>query len=145
MDSIPPRLSPEETPPIHTLPEMHLHWRRIVGRPGFASRELWVTLLDPDHRVLPTLQVIEDLTRHPTRRFVRNLIGVYDDVLARSAPGGSIGMMLARPGGSTLTAADLRWSQALQCEATRRAVPLWPLFIAADDAVVPADPEDLAA
>ena len=58
---------------------------------------------------------------------------------------GRVAVLLSRPGEGPLRASDRRWGRALLASARRFEVPLAPLHLANDEAVVPLTGDDLLA
>lgn len=145
MFSISSPLSPMSTPHLRTDHDVLQHWRRLVGRPGHAARELWITFVDPLGQVQPTLPIIEDIPLHPARRTARNLVESMAVLIAESIPGGSVAFMLARPGPVAVTVSDQAWARALSCEVARAGLRPWPLCASSDTGVHHVAPEEQAA
>lgn len=135
MDLTARRLIPADTPAIRTVPDLHQHWRRLMGPLGFASRHLWVAAIDHDGRAQPVLPKVEDVPAIPDPREVATLLRAFAAVFDAHPGSASLALLLARPGGGEPTAADLRWAACLTAQGRCWQVPLWPTFLATSTAI----------
>lgn len=126
---------------IRSQADLHAMWEGLMQPLGFSARSLWFCLLDPDRRVLPTLTEITEMADQPDgegpaafARLVRHL--VPDDAT-------SCAMLLARPGRRRLRVSDRRWAGALLAACAAEGVPVWPVHLATDEAVVVVPPDAL--
>ena len=141
-DDIPPLLPLHEVPPLRTQADLHQQWRAMMGPLGFAGRRLWLLFLAPDDRPTDVLMQIDDVPDSPVETETDALLRLCDEV-RREHDLGRVAVLLSRPGEGTVRASDRRWGRAL-LEAARRAdVPLAPLHLATDDAVLPLTGDDL--
>ena len=72
------------------------------------------------------------------------MMAVLGEML-NEAPGGSVALLLARPGSASMTPDDRGFAQAVTTAARRSGVPLEPLHLATDEEVRVFAPDDLAA
>lgn len=148
MHSIPPRLlPPDRTPPIRTTDDLLRQWQALMGHLGFGSRSLWLIILDRDGRITPALPRIEDLPVPPDQTLVRRLLSLCTVVLdAEDLAGGSVAVLLSRPGSASVTASDRAWARQLGRHAARLDLAMHPMALATDEAVVLIEePDRLAA
>jgi hypothetical protein len=134
-DDIPPRLSPDEMPPLIDQASVEFAWRSLIGSAGFTSPELWLLFVDGD-RALHLLQV-EDVPLRPSPGECANIAQLLDQLLDERR---SCAFLYARPGGRDRTPGDLAWARALASISDR-----WPVHLANDVEVRVAAPDDLAA
>ncbi|WP_370327557.1 hypothetical protein [Euzebya sp.] len=144
MDHIPSLLSPYETPPIRTADDLHLHWRRLMGELGFATRCLWVTILDPLDLVVPTLPRLEDLPAAPPEAVLRTFVHALAEALGGADGRWSVGFLLSRHDPPSVTASDLRYRDVLRAAARAEGMNLRPMHLATSDAVIGLDVAEAA-
>jgi hypothetical protein len=143
-DDIPPLLPLHEVPPLQTQTDLHRQWRAMMGPLGFGRRRLWLLFLEPDDRPTELLMQIDDVGENPREGETDALLRICGEVL-REHDLGRVAVLLSRPGGGRVRASDRRWGRALLESAHRFDVPLAPLHLANDDAVVPLTGDDLLA
>ncbi len=119
------------TDPIHSPADMRARWRALMGPLGFGERLLWVGFVGPDRCMHKTLTQMP-VGRWPNRTIVENLLGGLATVLEESARGGSLALLLTRPGCDHISAEDRRWSDVLSETARKMGVRLEPTFRAND-------------
>ena len=143
-DDIPPLLPLDEIPPLRSQADLHRQWRAMMGPLGFGRRRLWVLFLRPDDRPTELLMQIDDVPETPRPGETDSLLRLCVEV--RQEHGlGRVAVLLSRPGAGSLLASDRRWGRALLASARRLDVPLAPIHLANDDAVVPLTGDDLLA
>jgi len=143
-DHIPPLLSVDEMPAIRSQDDLHRHWRALMGPLGFSGRQLWLHVIGEDRRPTPMLLQVDEVPEDPEPAMLDGMMAVLGEMLA-DAPGGSVALLLARPGCTPMTAADRRFAQAVAAAGRRSGVPLEPLHLATDEEVRTFAPDDLAA
>lgn len=143
-DDIPPLLPLHEVPPLRTQADLHRQWRAMMGPLGFGGRRLWVLFLGPDERPTELLMQIDDIPDQPREGETDSLLRLCHEVRVEHRLG-RVAVLLSRPGAGTVRASDRRWGRALLDSARRLDVPLAPVHLATDDAVVPLTADDLLA
>ena len=143
-DDIPPLLPLHEVPPLRSQADLHRHWRAMMGPLGFGGRRLWLLFLAPDDRPTELLMQVDDVPGSPRAGEADSLLHVCAEV-RREHGLGRVAVLLSRPGGRALLASDRRWGRALIDSARRLDVPLAPVHLANDEAVVPLTGDDLLA
>jgi len=143
-DDIPPLLPLHQVPPLRTQADLHRQWRAMMGPLGFAGRRLWLLFLEPDDRPTELLLQIDDVADDPGADEAESLLHLCREV-RREHGLGRVAVLLSRPGEGTVRPSDRRWGRALLDAARRTGVPLAPLHLATDDAVVPLTGDDLLA
>ncbi len=119
--------------PIRTQHHLYQYWRRLLGEPGFGERLLWCSFLDSGCLPTPVLSQISDLPTYPDDLFLRNLMSVVGTVLSEEVPGGSVALLLSRPGPGYITDSDRAWGRGLMESADRAKLPIRPLHLATND------------
>ena len=139
--SLPPLLPLHEVPPLRTQADLHRQWRAMMGPLGFGGRRLWLLFLDGDDRPTEVLVQIDDVPDDPPPGLdglLRTCVHVRED-----SDLGRVAVLLSRPGPGRVRASDRRWGRALLDAAARWDVPLAPLHLATDEAVLPLTGDDL--
>lgn len=142
---VPPLTSPEDAPPIRDEADLTTRWRQLMGPGGFDTRRAWLAWFDAQGHQLPALMPIEDLPARPDPVLLPRLM----EVLTGACPvGGSIAVLLSRPGSGAVTDDDRAWARALYAQARDAraravSVPLWPVHLATFDRVRPLTVDDL--
>jgi hypothetical protein len=112
---------PPYAPTISTTDDLAALWGTLMGEGRFASRTLWLAVLDESGRPSPVLVPIEGIPRVPTpsdvSAFSRALDGISDL--------GTVVMLISRPGSESIQEDDRSWSRALTPLA-----PEWPIHLA---------------
>jgi hypothetical protein len=127
--------------PIHTAADLYRCWQEQMSPLGFTERRLYLVFLDDERRALPELHEISGVPVRPTTEDADALLRMlahFRDQLA-------IAILLARPGRHPMDADDRAWALALVEAARRFEMPLEPLHLATDCALVPFAGDDLVA
>jgi hypothetical protein len=136
MDDERPRQVPiDEMPAIRTQHHLSQRWHTFMGDLGFSERLLWCAFLDAGGYMTSTLSQICDVPSYPDDRFVSNLMGIFGAVLGEQVPGGSVAVLLSRPGSAYVTDSDRAWARALTFSAEQARVPMRPMHLANDEEV----------
>jgi hypothetical protein len=143
-DDIPPLLPLHEVPPLRTQADLHRQWRAMMGPLGFGGRRLWLLFLEPDDRPTEFLMQIDDVPDQPREGETDSLLRLCREVRDEHRLG-RVAVLLSRPGSGAVRHGDRRWGRALFESARRTGVPLAPVHLATDDAVVPLTGDDLLA
>jgi hypothetical protein len=138
-------LPPDQLPPVRTVPDLVRLWQALKGPCTFAGPQVWCVVLGPAGEWTSIMLKIDDCPDRPQPQQVDNLLGVLTSVVLDSVPGGSVALMFARPGGDGLRADDRLWARALDDAARRAPIDVWPVFLAHDEGVRIAAPDDLVA
>lgn len=147
-DDIPPLLPIHQVPPLRTQAELHHQWRAMMGPLGFGGHRLWVLFLGPDDRPTTLLLQIDDVLDAPREGETDSLLRLCREVRRAHEHEhglGRVAVLLSRPGGRGLLEGDRRWGRELLASARRFDVPLAPVHLANDEAVVPLTGDDLLA
>jgi hypothetical protein len=135
-DEPPPLLSPDRMPAICSAADLHLAWRTLIGGLGFADRALWLLFLRPDGRPLGPLLQIGDLPDGPHGLEVDELVTVCRDLLHGPGAGGSVAMLITRPGKDPWHVGDRAWGRYLNAVAEAVGGRVWPVHRANDRELV---------
>jgi hypothetical protein len=98
MTDIPTLGLPHEMPAIRNSDELYLRWRALMGPLGFSRPRLWIAFLGPDNMMTAPLTQIEEIPRTADSRMCGSLLEMCRHVVGRDGAGGSVAMLLTRPG-----------------------------------------------
>lgn len=143
MDNRHPPSPPDDLKPLRTQQDLEDLWRMLMGDLGFVQPQLWLAVLDAEHRATGILTKIEQLPALPEATTTRNLIGVCDSLLEEQFPGGSVAFLYCRPGPGPIIARDLAWGRGLLTAARQADVPCRPVHFACDDVLQVMSLDDL--
>jgi hypothetical protein len=138
-DEIPPLLPPDQMPPVTDQATLHRTWRALMGKLGFASRQIWVLFLDEGGQPLHATTV-ERVPRRAWPADVLQLARVFASVDPHAAPA----FLYARPGSGPRTEEDLAWGRALATASRDAGIGRWPVHLANGDEITVVAPDDLA-
>ncbi|MFC8800358.1 hypothetical protein ACFT2C_21695 [Promicromonospora sp. NPDC057138] len=103
-------------------------------------RTLWLVMLDGERRPLPVIVPVDHVPEEPDALMVSNLGRAWSEILL-GEPGGSVLLMLERPGPAAPSFDDLAWRAALGAAAAEHGVGLAAFFLATADGVRPLTPD----
>jgi hypothetical protein len=144
-DAIPPLTGPADTAPVRTQDDLQRLRRALMGPLGFGGRSLWLLVLDADNRPTPLIMQVEDLPPRPEIAQLDALVRMCRQILDGPLGGGSVVLLLSRPGRCGLTADDAAWARGLHGAVRRAELPMWPIHRANDDELSVCTPDDLSA
>ncbi len=143
---------------IHGQADLQRLWELLMRPLGFRSRSIWLTFIDPDRRPLRSLMEVAECDDAPDPDDIANLYAVLRDVLEDhdrerddgAGPGHSVAILVTRPSrehesGHGLEPDDRVLGRMLVEGARLAGVPLEPVHVATDHAVLVLAPDDLAA
>jgi hypothetical protein len=124
-------------PVLRTQADVASFWTRICHPLGWTRHDLWFVIVDADGRPLPVVQDVQGLSVEVEPDVVESLVEVWRRVRDDLVPGGSIAVLLCRPGAAVVQPSDREWTAALVTAASDADVPLEVVHVASDDAIVP--------
>lgn len=130
---------------LRTQADVQRAWALLIDPLGFTRRSLWVTCVEADGRLVRSIAEIEDDDGHHDDAEIDNLYACFADVLRDAPPGTRLAFLISRPGAGPVDADDTRFARQLVSGARRHGVPIEPVHLAHDVAIVPITPHDLAA
>jgi hypothetical protein len=142
-DDIPPLLPPRDMPAVHTQADLQAAWRALMGTLGFPDRRLWLLFLDPDGRPLGPLLSIDSLPDGPYDLPIADLVTICREILDGPGGGGSVAMLVTRPGRDDWHVGDRAWARYLTAAAHRLGGRVWPVHRANDRELVVVPPNDV--
>ncbi|QYJ03978.1 hypothetical protein KUV85_16900 [Nocardioides panacisoli] len=136
---------PPYTPPIRDQIDLEDLWHELMGRLGFSSPSLWLLLIGPDDRPVPSLTEVADAHELPTAAQRSGLVQVLREGARVVPPGSRFAFLRTRPGRDRIGIADRRWAAMLYAAAREAEVPCETVHAANDVHLVPVPWEDLPA
>jgi hypothetical protein len=130
-------------PPLVDAADLERFWLDLMGPLGFGSRKLWLLMLTDDHRPVRQITQIDDVPVVVEAGSCAGLMEVCQMLVTEVVPGGSIALLLTRPGRHPMDVGDTAWARALVDAARRAQVPLWPVHFANDRELRVFPPEDV--
>jgi hypothetical protein len=114
-----------------------------MGTLGFGRARLWLAFLKPDDTMSAHLTQIEDIPRWADSTMCGSLVELCRHIVGRSGAGGSVAMLLTRPGRNPMDDADRSWARHLTSAADHLGVSMWPVHFANDVELRVFAPDDL--
>ena len=143
MTHIPTLGRPHEMAPIRSSDDLCLRWRALMGPLGFGQPRLWIAFLDSNNMMSAQLTQIEDIPRRAHTKLCGPLLEMCRHIVGRNGTGGSVAMLLTRPGRNPMDDADRSWGRCLAAAADNLAVSMWPVHFANDLELRVLAPDDL--
>jgi hypothetical protein len=114
-----------------------------MGPLGFDQRLLWIAFLEPDGMMSPRLTQIEEIPRLADAKTCGALLEMCRHIIGRNGAGGSVAMLLTRPGRNPMDDADRSWARYLTSAADQVGLSMWPVHFANDIELRVFAPDDL--
>lgn len=124
---LPPLLPPDQMPAVRTPADLRRTWQALMGDLEFVDRRLWLLFLRPDGRLLGPLLSLDDLPDGPYDLEVDEVVAVCREILDGPGGGGSVAMLLTRPGTDRWHVGDRAWARYLTAAAHRIGGEVWPV------------------
>lgn len=129
--------------PIRTLADLTAAWRFIDGNHGYDAPQVFALLIDRHARLMPAIVHVYDseIDEGLDELAMSNLVRAHGEIIRTTAPGASLALMRARPGGAHLTEEDRAWCGMVHRLLVEAPFGTKPLFFATDRSVgvVPPD------
>lgn len=129
------RRPPEDQTPLASTTALTELWRRTVAWEPFRFRSLWLLFIDPSGRPSGPLITVDDLADGPYAVALEELVDLCRSILDGPGGGGSVALMMSRPGGAPWTVSDRAWGRFLLRGAEELGEPVWPVHLAHSKAV----------
>jgi len=143
-DEIPRLLPPEQMPPVRSQYDLCLRWRAMMGPLGFSERLLWLSFLTAERTMSPHLIQIADIPVDPEPEMLDSLTWICNQTCRDPGlAGGSLAVLLSRPGTAAITDSDRVWARGLTLAAQRGRLRMEPVHLATDERVCVFAPDDL--
>jgi len=124
------RRPPENQTPLGSTTELTALWRAVVDWEPFRVRSLWLLFIDPAGCPSGPLITIDYLPDGPYAVEQEELIDLCRGILDGPGGGGSVALMMSRPGGGPWTVSDRAWGRFLLRGAEELGEPVWPVHLA---------------
>jgi hypothetical protein len=139
----PPLLPPDQMPAVRTVADLTSTWRALMGDLDFTERRLWLLFLETGGRLAGPLLTLDDLPDGPYDLEVDEVVTVCRDILDGPGGGGSVAMLLTRPGREAWHVGDRAWARYLTAATHRLGGQVWPVHRANERQLAVVRPEDL--
>ena len=143
MTDIPTLGRPHEMPTIRNSDDLCLRWRALMGPLGFGRPRLWLGFLEPEGKMNAQLTQIEDIPGWADSTMCGSLLELCGYIVSRNGAGGSVAILLTRPGRNPMDDADRSWARALTSAAEQYGISMWPVHFANDVELRVFAPDDL--
>jgi hypothetical protein len=130
-------------PAIRNANDLCRRWRAVTDSLGFGQPLLWIAFLERDGMMSPRLTQIEEIPRWADAKICGALLELCGTIVGRDRAGGSVAMLLTRPGRSPMDDADRSWARHLTSAADHLGVSMWPVHFANDVELGVFAPDDL--
>jgi hypothetical protein len=124
------RRPPEDQTPLASTTELTALWRKIVAWEPFRFRSVWLLFIDPLGRPAGPLITVDDLPDGPYAVAQDELVDLCRGILDGPGGGGSVALMMSRPGSAPWTVSDRAWGRYLLGGADEIGEPVWPVHLA---------------
>ncbi|HWI43090.1 MAG TPA: hypothetical protein VNS81_05685 [Nocardioides sp.] len=131
---VPPRLTPDQMPPVVDQASLEYAWRSLMGDLGFDFPQLWLLFLEDGH--CGPMLAIDEAPLVPDARDLDSIKALLGPLVDR---GRQVAFLFARPGRGRTTG-DLAWARGLAALFPDG----WPVHLANDVELRVAAPDDLA-
>jgi hypothetical protein len=126
------RRPPEDQTPLASTTSLTTLWQQIVAWEPFRFRSMWLLFIDPEGRPSGPLITIDDLADGPYAVGLDELVDLCRGILDGPGGGGSVALLMTRPGGPPWTVSDRAWGRFLLHGADEIGEPVWPVHLAHD-------------
>ena len=114
-----------------------------MGPLGFGRPLLWIAFLGLDGRMSPRLTQIDEIPRWADAKICGALLEMCRHIVGMNGAGGSVAMLLTRPGRNPMDDADRSWPRYLTSAADHLGLSMWPVHFANDVELRAFAPDDL--
>jgi hypothetical protein len=123
-------------PLIRTQEELQRAWRHLMEPLGFATRSLWLMVIEDDDRPVPHLTELTDLAELPDPRSARDM-GELVSAVSAALPLARLAFLLSRPDTGPPATPDHAWAEVVYDAARRAGAPCEVVHLATDETVLP--------
>jgi hypothetical protein len=129
------RRPPEDQSPIESTVELTARWQKIVAWEPFRLRSIWLLFIDRDSHPAGPLITVDDVADGPYAVGLDELVDLCRSIIDGPGGGGSVALLMSRPGAAPWTVSDRAWGRFLQRGAEELGEPVWPVHLAHTQAV----------
>lgn len=124
------RRPPEDQTPLASTVALTALWQKIVAWEPFRFRSVWLLFVDARGRPAGPLITIDDLADGPYAVALEELTDLCQEILEGPGGGGSVALLMSRPGGPPWTVSDRAWGRFLHRGTVALGGPVWPVHLA---------------
>jgi hypothetical protein len=126
------RRAPRDYPPLTDAAALTALWTELMGDEPYRFRSLWLLFIDADRRPAGPIVTVDELPDGPYDIPASDLVTLCGSVLegpGSGGPGGggSVAMLLTRPGAGRWTVSDRAWGRFLNGAAAGIGDVRWPV------------------
>jgi len=121
------RRPPRDPRPIASTADLTARWRDLLATEPFQVRTVWLLFLDPVRRPAGPVITVDDVPDGPYDLQVADLVVICREILDGPGGGGSVAMLMSRPGGAPWTVSDRAWGRFLNRAASAVGGTVWPV------------------
>jgi hypothetical protein len=125
------------SPTLATDADVTTMWQSIINPLGWHNARMYVVAIDRDRRLTPVVTEIDEVPARFTADNAGALMETYVQVLDEFVPGGSLAILVCRPGCPQVTDDDRRWCRNLYDAGRDADIPLELLHLGTDTEIVP--------
>lgn len=119
----PPRVQRTVTDPA----DLSRVWRALLATEPYRVRTVWLLFLDPVRRPAGPVLTVDDVPDGPYDLQVADLVATCREILDGPGGGGSVALLMSRPGGAPWTVSDRAWGRFLGRAASAIGGTVWPV------------------
>jgi hypothetical protein len=123
------------TDPIASSEDLRQRWRALMGPLGFGERRLWFVFVGPD-RCLRKILSHMTIGKYPSPSLAKHLMLELRVLVEEVGDGGSVALLLSRPGVGGICDVDRHWCAELIGAAREFEVQIEPIFLATKERIV---------
>lgn len=124
------RRPPEDQTPLASTTDLTAVWQRIVAWEPFRFRSVWLLFIDSAGRPAGPLITVDDLPDGPYAVGLDELVDLCRGIIGGPGGGGSVAILMTRPGAGRWTVSDRAWGRFLIRGAEELGEPVWPVHLA---------------
>lgn len=121
---------------MRSVPDLTAMWSLVRDPWGTPGRRLRFAVLAED--AMPFPHVVEiDVEDHPDADRIAMIVGIMADMVADVAPGGTLAVLVERPGSTTVTDVDRACLSELLRHLDATDTKHWPIHLGNDESIAP--------
>ena len=125
------------SPILKTDADVTAMWQKLIDPLGWNDIRVYVNVIDADRRPTPVVLEVDEIPGRFTEGDARALMRIYAHLIHKNAAGGSIAILVCRPGPPQLTDDDRTCCRNLYSAGRAAGIPLELLHVGTDTATVP--------
>ncbi|MCZ4499286.1 MAG: hypothetical protein JWQ74_1839 [Marmoricola sp.] len=121
------RRPPPDQRLLHTDDDLTALWQLLMEAEPYRRRSLWLLFIDTEHRPAGPIITVDDLPDGPYETPVDDLVAMCRSILDGPGGGGSVAILMTRPGSGSWTVSDRAWGRFLLRAAETVGGRVWPV------------------